>query len=152
MSARPHPDDRGLAAVARVRSVRETDSRIGLQRVLAEEAAVTTRLASLHTTLAGAGAALAAPATPGELLARHASLSSLGHLLREARAAAALAADISTEARARWSADRARLAAVEHLLERRAARRRTDAARRVAREADDMAAQRWSRDHGGGAR
>ena len=39
MSRRTHPDDRGLAAVGRVRALRENDSRVGLQLVLAEEAA-----------------------------------------------------------------------------------------------------------------
>ncbi|MCX6400735.1 MAG: flagellar FliJ family protein [Propionibacteriales bacterium] len=147
---RTHPEDRGLAAVARVRSVRETDSRIGLTQVLAEEAAVASRLAGLQNQLAGT--APASLATPGELLAHRTALTHLGELIQETRRELETAAVVSAEARARWSNDRARLAAVEHLLEQRAARRRTEERRKADREADDLAAQRWSRaDHGGAA-
>lgn len=147
---RTHPEDRGLAAVARVRSVRETDSRIGLTQVLAEEAAVASRLAGLQNQLVGT--VPASLATPGELLAHRTALAHLGELIQETRRELETAAVVSAEARARWSADRARLAAVEHLLEQRAARRRTEERRKADREADDLAAQRWSRaDHGGAA-
>ena len=143
MTARVHPDDRGLAAVARVRGVRETDSRIGLQRMLMEEAEVRSRLTALETSVADAD--LPATLTTGELVARRTALAGAGVLIGETRAAVDTAEVVSAEARARWATDRSRLAAVEHLLERRAARRRTDAERRAAREADDLAAQRWQR-------
>ncbi len=143
---RPHPDDRGLAAVARVRGVRETDSRVGLRHVLAEEAAVVRRVAALEDALAATP--VPAVTTPGALLASRTAAAHGGVLLGEAREAAATAAVVTADARARWSSDRARLAAVEHLLERRAAERRSEAARREARDADDLAAQRWAR--GGG--
>lgn len=150
MSSRPHTEDRGLAAVARVRSVRETDSRIGLTQVLAEEAAVAARLADLEGQLTSTP--VAAVTTPGELLVHGAALSQLGILIKETRNDVETAAVVSAEARARWGSDRARLAAVEHLLEQRAVRRRTEAGRRADRDADDLAAQRWSRaTHGGGA-
>lgn len=142
-----HPQDRGLAAVARVRGVRETDSRIGLTQVLAEEAAVATRLAALQNQLTATP--VAELATSGELLAHRTALLQLGALIQEARSDAETAAVVSAEARARWMNDRARLAAVEHLLEQRAVRRRTEAGRKADREADDLAAQRWSRAHGG---
>ncbi len=138
-----HRDDRGLAAVGRVREVRETDSRIGLQRVLAEESAVQARLSALSSTLDTA--TVPATMTPGEMLSTRTQLAHLGLLIGETRDDAATAAIVTTDARVRWSADRARLAAVEHLLERRAADRRTEAERRAARDADDLAAQRWSR-------
>lgn len=150
MSRRVHPDDRGLAAVARVRSLRESDSRIGLQLVLAEEAAATARLEEL--TRAIATAAVPDETTPAALIAQRRALADVGLLAREARAARASAAILSAEARSRWGADHARLAAVEHLLERRAAGRRTEAGKRAAREADDLAAQRWSRQQSGDAR
>ncbi|WP_158296488.1 hypothetical protein [Nocardioides albidus] len=140
---RPHREDRGLAAVARVREVRETDSRIGLQRVLAEEAAVTSRLHTLESSIAQA--LVPAVATTAELVAGRARLADTGVLVEETRALAASAHVVTVDARARWGADHARLAAVEHLLERRAARRRTDAERRAARDADDLAAQAWAR-------
>lgn len=144
-----HPEDRGLAAVARVRAVRETDSRIGLTQVLAEEAAVARRLVGLEGQLGGAVAA--SLTTPGELLAHRTALAHLGELIQETRRALETAAVVSAEARARWSTDRARLAAVEHLLAQRAARRRTEEGRTADREADDLAAQRWSRAARGGA-
>jgi flagellar protein FliJ len=146
MSAVPHPDDRALSAVARVREVRETDSRIGLQRVLAEEAALVARLASLESVLSASR--VRAQETPAELMACRTALAHLGVLIQEVRGAADTATVVTAEARARWSGDKARLAAVEHLLEKRAERRRTEADRRAARDADDLAAQRWSREHG----
>ncbi|TWG98620.1 flagellar export protein FliJ [Nocardioides sp. J9] len=140
--SRVHHDDRGLAAVARVRSVRETDSRIGLQHVLAEQAALTSRLQRLDDAVTSAPVDLVT--TPGELLARRTALGNVGVLAGEVRTELATTDIVAAEARARWGADRARLAAVELLLERRASVRRTEAARREAREADDIAAQRWA--------
>lgn len=146
MSRAVHDQDRGLAAVARVREVRETDSRIGLQQVLAEQAALSGRLAGLTTVLASAG--VDPVCSPGALLAQRTALANVGVLTGEVRADLATAEVVGAEARVRWGADHARLAAVELLLERRAARRRTEAARRAAREADDLAAQRWAREGG----
>ncbi|GAA3652279.1 hypothetical protein GCM10022237_10150 [Nocardioides ginsengisoli] len=143
MTARTHPDDRGLAAVARVRGVRETDSRIGLQRMLMEESAVRGRLSSLESSVAAIEPAGTVPV--GELVAQRTALAGAAVLIGETRDAVATAEVVSAEARARWASDRSRLAAVEHLLERRAARRRTEADRREACEADDLAAQRWQR-------
>ena len=142
--SRVHTEDRGLAAVARVREVRETDSRIGLQQVLAEQAALTGRLTSLTDTLGSA--ALAPVCAPGELLAQRTALANVGVLAAETRSALATTEVVADEARVRWGADRARLAAVELLLERRATGRRTERARREAREADDLAAQAWARE------
>jgi flagellar FliJ protein len=140
---RVHREDRGLAAVARVREVRESDSRIGLQRVLAEEAALVGRLGSLESSIAAAP--VPATTTATELVAARTQLAHVGILVGETRDRVATAEVVTADARARWGADRARLAAVEHLLERRAARRRTESERRAARDADDLAAQRWAR-------
>lgn len=140
---RVHPGDRGLAAVARVRGVREQDSRIGLRIAAADAATKDAESTRLHTQLARAE--LPATATPGQLVARRTSLALLGGDTQVARERAGAAARITAEARAHWSADRARDAAVEHLLERRAERRRTEQARRAAAEADDLAAQAWLR-------
>lgn len=144
MSRAVHSEDRGLAAVARVREVRETDSRIGLQQVLAEQAALAGRLAGLTTVLDSA--AVDPVCSPGALLAQRTALANVGVLAGETRSALATTEVVGAEARARWGTDRARLAAVELLLERRVARRRTEGARREAREADDMTAQRWARE------
>lgn len=140
---RVHRDDRGLAAVARVRGVREQDSRIGLRIAAADAAAKDAESTRLHTQLATAE--LPAAATPGQLVARRTSLALLGGESQAARERAAAAARITDEAHTHWTADRSRVAAVEHLLERRAARRRTEQARRAAAEADDLAAQAWLR-------
>lgn len=144
MSRAVHADDRGLAAVARVREVRETDSRIGLQQVLAEQAALTGRLTSLTGVLESAG--VEPVCSPGELLVQRTALANVGVLAGETRSTLATTEVVADEARVRWGADRARLAAVELLLERRAAGRRTERERREAREADDLAAQRWARE------
>ncbi|WP_436698117.1 hypothetical protein [Nocardioides sp. BYT-33-1] len=136
--------DRGLAAVARVRAVRETDSRIGLQRVLADEAAVRARLTTLESAIATA--VVPAATTEADLVAARTRLAHVGILVGEARTELATARVVAADARARWGTDRARLAAVEHLLERRAARRRTEAGRRAARDADDLTAARWARE------
>lgn len=143
MSRTGHTEDRGLAAVARVREVRETDSRIGLQQVLAEHAALTGRLTALTVVLESAR--VEAVCSPGALLAQRTALANVGVLTGETRSTLATTEVVADEARVRWSADRARLAAVELLLERRAAGRRTERARRDACEADDLAAQRWVR-------
>lgn len=140
---RTHREDRGLAAVARVRGVREQDSRVGLRIAAADSAAKDAESTRLHTRLATAE--LPETATPGQLLFRRTSLALLGGDTRVARETSAAAARITDEAHRRWSADRARVAAVEHLLERRAERRRTELARRAATEADDLAAQAWLR-------
>jgi len=141
--SRVHREDRGLAAVARVRAVREQDSRIGLQMASADAAAKEAVATRLHDRLATAE--LPAAASPGQLAARRTSLVLLGGETRVARDRAGAAARITDEARTHWSADRARVAAVEHLLAARAERRRTDLARKAAAEADDLAAQAWLR-------
>ncbi|GAA4810461.1 flagellar FliJ family protein [Nocardioides caeni] len=150
MSTRPHPADRGLAAVARVREVRETDSRIGLQQMLAEQASVAGRLAALEQGLANA--AVPAVTTPAALLADRTALTGAGVLIGETRTALDHAQVLTAESRARWTTDKTRLAAVEHLLERRAAGRRTAAARAEARDADDLAGQAWARNRAGARR
>ena len=60
-------------------------------------------------------------------------------------------ATITESAREHWQRDKTRLSAVELLLERRARRAARRAARREARELDDIAGQRWQRQHGGDA-
>ncbi|TIC83523.1 hypothetical protein E8D34_15435 [Nocardioides sp. GY 10113] len=141
-----HRDDRGLAAVRRVREVREQDSRLGLQRAAAEEGVATSLFTGLQDRLAGTG--VPAETAPGSLLVLRTALAGLGDRVVEARTAAATAHAVTDEARSHWSADRTRLAAIEHLLARRAAARRAEADRREAREADDIAAQRWLRASG----
>ncbi|GAA3801694.1 hypothetical protein [Nocardioides panacisoli] len=141
--SRVHAEDRGLAAVARVRGVREQDSRIGLRLAAAEAASRGRRAEELHERLAVAE--VPETSTPGLLLARRTALAVLGEDGRTARIEAASAVRLTEQAHHRWDSDRARLAAVDHLLERRAQRRRAEAARREQKDADDMTAQRWLR-------
>ena len=53
---------------------------------------------------------------------------------------------MTAAARDRWLADRSRLAAVESLVERRAAAVRAERARRETRELDEVAQEMWRRD------
>jgi flagellar biosynthesis chaperone FliJ len=57
---------------------------------------------------------------------------------------------VAAEAERRWIADRQDLRTVELILERRAAARAHERARREARMLDDFAAQAWLRNSTGG--
>lgn len=142
-SRRVHREDRGLVAVRRVREVRETDSRLGMRIALEEEARADARHSALTERLGSAD--VPAISTPAALVAFRQQLLHLGTAMVDARGEADGARAIAADARARWQADRARLAAVDHLLARRAELRRTEAERRTAKEADDLATQRWLR-------
>ncbi|RNL62655.1 hypothetical protein EFK50_12930 [Nocardioides marmoriginsengisoli] len=144
MSAR---HDAGLAAVARVRGVRETDSRIGLQTALGEQRSAQARVDELRARVDAADAFESGPAAT--FLALRQSLEVLGGILGTAEAERNQAATISEAALARWHQDKSRLGAIEMLLERRAAARREEAGRREARDLDDLAAQRWLRREAG---
>ena len=139
-----HAHDAGLTAVARVRGVRETDSRLGLSTALAETRAAQAEVDALRLRMAGANTFQAGSA--GEFLALRTSLEVLGDRLVAAEQARDAARLISDAAHDRWQHDKSRLSAVESLLDRRAAARRAEVARAEARELDDIAAQRWLRD------
>ncbi|WP_127480795.1 flagellar FliJ family protein [Nocardioides pantholopis] len=143
MSAR---HDRGLRAVARVREVRERDSRIGLQGALGEQRereAAAERLADgLAAQCGGSGGSLVDGAT---YLAQRTMLQALAGAVSAARSEAESAAVLSAAATAHWQADHARLSAVEGLLESRADQRRAEAARHEAKEQDDAAGRQWLR-------
>lgn len=138
-----HPDDAGLRAVARVRQVREEDSRIGLQQARAEEAARAAAVAELQRQLIARKVSGVLDA--GAFVAHQSWLAALGEALVEARAEAAAATTVADAATEHWRSDRTRLEAMEMLLERRLAERREDAARARARELDDVAGQQWAR-------
>jgi flagellar export protein FliJ len=132
-----------MLAVARVRGVREQDSRIGLQQALGEQRQHERHVAELRARLERSGSFTTGSA--GAFLALRASLDVLGAVVRAAEEETAACRRISEAAYDRWQVDRARLAAVESLLERRAAARRAEAARREARDLDEIAAQLWQR-------
>jgi len=139
-------DDAGLNAVARVRRVRETDSRIGLRTALHEERAIQTKVFELRRRLYATDHF--ATGTTVEFVAVRESLELLGMVLIAAVQELEQARTISAAALEAWQRDRARLAAIEGLLDRRAVARRTEAARSEARELDDMATERWRRKNG----
>lgn len=143
MSAREVEQDRAIQAVRRVRSVREADSRQGLQRAVQERRTAGARVAALRRRLAGTEEFDAG--TANDYLAGRASLGALGEALREAESAWEASRTVTETARAAWQADRARLAAIDLLLARRTAERAAERARREARDLDDLAAERWLR-------
>jgi flagellar export protein FliJ len=135
--------DAGLQAVARVRAVREQDSRLGLQQAVRElrqheEESADLRHRIERSEVFGSG-------STASYLALRASLEAVGAALRAADAQAASSRTISETAYGRWQRDKSRLSAVELLLGRRAAERRAEAARKEARELDELAVQRWRR-------
>jgi len=136
-------EDLGLKAVARVRGVREQASRHALELTVAELQRRQRRVAELTERLASAPAV--AEGTPAEVLTARLGASNLGIVIRETKDAVADSQTLVDLDRQVWERDKARLAAVEHLLERRRERRRAERARREARELDDIASQRWLR-------
>ncbi len=138
-----------LAGVVRVRAIRERDSRIGFATALEEEhraAAQVTRIEELLATLPQPSVQDLAG-----FAARQHTATALGEALRRARAELASAHRITLTARDRWRSDRSRLAAVESLVDRRAAARAAVARRRETRELDAIAEDLWRRRHHGEA-
>lgn len=147
------PEDRGMLAVRRVRSVRETDSRVGLQQAVVERRAAGTRVSDLRTRLTAAGRdqrdGAIAGASTAAFLAGRAALLSMSSALRDAEEAWETSRTLTEAARAQWQVDRTRLEAIDLLLQRRAELRRAERLRVEARELDDLAGQRWLRDRSG---
>jgi flagellar export protein FliJ len=145
-AARRHPADRGLAAVERVRGVRERDRRLGLVAALADLRAREARVAELEASLREHGAFAAGTVSEmGRFVALRASLEALHSASAEARARLASARTVAVDADAHWTSDRSRLGAVEGLLERRGDERRAERGRVEAAALDEVAAQGWLR-------
>lgn len=141
--SRRHPKDRALCAVARVREVREQDSRIGLQRALAAEEDDTATVRDARHRLTGRpGFTHGASAA---FLAERGLLAAMALLIDEHQRQSDASRGVAEEARRRWQQDRTRLRAVETLLARRAEERSTERARREAADRDDLAGQGWLR-------
>ena len=144
MSRQVH--DRGLRAVARVREVRERDSRLGLRHAADEHLARQQKADELDRIVrehADAGSA-DGQGLPGWATQRHA-LMALAAAARKAHDEVDAAARLKAAAHEHWQRDRARLGAVEHLLGLRADERRAEVAHAVARELDDIGGQAWLR-------
>ena len=139
--------DAALRAVARVRGVRERDSRVGMVTAIAEEQAAAARVERLEQDLA-----TAPEHTVGDLAsftARRYHVEAVGAALVAARSAQQSAAVLAVTARDHWSTARTRLAAVEALIERREAARRAERLRRENREMDAIAEELWRRNNDG---
>lgn len=135
-------EDRGLRAVARVRGVREGDSRRGVAAQAAQcrraEEQLAATLAHPPTAHAGSVRDFVTSANAGTQWAHDVGLR---------RGAVETAHVLLAHATDQWRSDRSRLAAVEALLQRRAEARAAERARTEARELDDIAAIGWSRNH-----
>lgn len=141
-----HPQDRALAAVRRVRSAREQDSRIGLHQATLS---VTARQAELDAVrlrrTAGPSFGTGSVAEFRSFVAEQTGLVELETAAAERLDAARLVAE---EADHRWKLDRRHRKTVELILARRAAARAHERARREARGLDDIAGQAWLRRRG----
>jgi flagellar FliJ protein len=144
-----------LGGLVRLRSVRERDSRIGLATALQEERDAAATVADLERLLAD----LPMPASVDLTTFHHRqhTVELIRTALADGRATLETSRDVTAAARDHWLADRSRLAAVESLVERRAAAVRAERARRETRELDEVAQEMWRRRTGvvvagGGAR
>ena len=135
--------DSGLRVVARVRAVRERDSRLGLVTALAEEEAARARVSDLERQLSSVGTHDAG--TLAAFAARQRAVAAVSQALGAARDAWDNTQLVALAARDRWHLDRTRLAAVESLLERRADARLLELQRRESRELDAIAEELWRR-------
>lgn len=145
MSGRKHAADRGLVAVARVREVRERDSRLGLQHAQSLARQREREAAQLQSALDQAPAFT--EGSSGQFVVARQLLASMAVRAQRAADHARSCRMVADEARVHWQADKTRLRAVEYLLDKRAEARRSEAARKEARELDDVAGQLWIRRH-----
>jgi len=132
-----------LGGLVRLRGVRERDSRIGLSAALTEEREAAATVADLEQLLA----TLPAPGTfdLAAFQGRQHTIQLIREALAAARAALETCRQVSAAAREHWVSDRSRLAAVESLVERRAAAARAERQRREDRELDEVAQETWRR-------
>ena len=135
--------DAGMRAVARVRGVREQDSRLGLTRAAADEREAARRAAALREQLAAH--VLPEVDDPAHFVMGRAVAAAMVTEVAAADRAQVTAGTITTAAREHWQRDRTRLSAVELLLERREEERRAERRRREVREVDDLVAAGWLR-------
>lgn len=138
-----HEDDRGLNAVRRVRSARESDSRVGLQGALSESRARAAAAAAARAQLASARAFAVGTASDFQVHRQH--LTALASGRQQAEGVATRSANVAEEARLRWLRDRTAVRTVDFLLDRRSDERAAERAHREAAELDDLSASRWLR-------
>jgi flagellar protein FliJ len=129
-------DDRGMKAVARVREVRERDSRIGLLQALETVRQREERLAELQRALTEAQDR--ETGSVDDFVVARSLLTSMAVAVREAERGVETARTIATEAQSRWQSDKARLRAIRHLIKERALQRADHVRRAEVREIDDI--------------
>ncbi len=138
-----HEQDRALEAVRRVRTVREQDSRFGLTVSLTSEQA---RAVEAEAAQQRREQAPAFGVGSVQDFASHVGrVSGLVALENRATARATASRVVAEEARHRWQHDRKQVRVVDLLLERRAAERAEERARREQARLDDLATQGWLR-------
>jgi flagellar export protein FliJ len=135
-----------MLAVARVRAVRERDSRLGLQQAMTEQRVLELRLVELGHRLAEALRFDAG--SVATFLNVRAGYTALTEEIGSVTAELQSARTVTASALEHWQRDKTRLSAVELLLERRAEERRAEQQRRETRELDDIVSQRWQRTGG----
>ena len=128
--------DRGMRAVARVREVRERDSRVGLLQAITNVRTREEQLTELKGALDSASVR-DADTLDAFVVSRH-LLAAMAVAVREAEQRLDASRTVAVEAHHRWQADKARVRAIEHLLEERALRRAEEADRAELRENDDI--------------
>lgn len=135
--------DAGMRAVARVRSVREQDSRLGLGRAAADEREAARRLDAVRAQLATAS--VPESADPARFALGRLAVAAIAADVTVAGEALTTAGNVTAAARAHWQHDKTRLSAVELLLERREEERLAERQRRETADVDDLVATRWLR-------
>ena len=128
--------DRGLRAVARVREVRERDSRLGLLHALGRVRDQESHVESLGHALDEA--ASRSFSTLDEFTTARGMLKAMAQALTAAEHDLESRRVVALQAHARWQADKAAVKAIEHLLDERARVRLEEAARAESREIDDI--------------
>ena len=132
-----------LRVVARVRGIRERDSRLGLVEALGEEREAEARVDALQQQLTTVTAFETGDLA--EFTTRQRTVTALADALTLARASLDSTRVVAQAARDRWRTDRSRLAAVESLLERREAEHRHEQRRQEDRRLDAVAEDLWRR-------
>jgi flagellar biosynthesis chaperone FliJ len=145
----PTNQDRGLAAVARVRENRERAARLALERTMGRVRADEGRLAQRHADLEATGAFHDGTARDFHL--SHQSVHLVVEGIRAAERALEQSRAEAASAHGEWSRCKAELRAVELLLDRREERRREARDEDERKELDEMARNAWARTRTGGA-
>ncbi len=136
----------GLRAVTRVRSIREQDSRFGLQQAMSDADHHRRQLEELDERLGSM--ANAQHTGVGAFLATRSTMLALGSAIGTAQQTLSSSTTLAVAALTHWQHDKVQLEAIELLQERRAQEVRDEENRLEARDLDETASQLWRRHHG----